>query len=80
MEDGLQRKQTPKLHSQNLEKRTMLLSPRRHLTLTNLKPGMMSVENSLKRCKAQLLREGKKQTVQGNNGTAFPQTILLKLV
>lgn len=82
MEDGLQRKRTPKLHSKKLEKREMLvvLSPQHHLALISLKLGMMRIEHNPRRCRAQLVREGKKQTAQVSNGTSFPQIILLKLV
>ncbi|CAH8383140.1 unnamed protein product [Eruca vesicaria subsp. sativa] len=39
-------------------------SPLRHLILINLKLGMMSIIHiSPERCRAQLIREGKKQTV-----------------
>jgi hypothetical protein len=79
----LQRKPTPKLQSVKLKKRAMvmLLSPRHHLILIKVKLGMVTIEHLREmRCRAQLIREGKKESVQGSNGTAFPQTILLKLV
>lgn len=71
MEDGLQRKPTLKVQGKKLEKRAMrvFLSPRRHLILTKMKLPMPSVEM---RCRVQLTKGGKKETVQGNNGTAFP--------